>query len=109
MVARLLIGAGEGALFTAAITWVLAGGAGGAARPDRRPLRPLDVGRPRARTPLAAALAAATSTTAVWWACVLAPMVPAVAIAAGARPRESGVAPFSAETVDTVKDVSQDR
>ena len=87
VVARLLIGAGEGALFTAAIAWVLS-----AAPPERR-------GRIVGRfglsmwgglalgPPLGAALAAATSTGVVWWACVIAPVVPALSVltaAAGA-------------------------
>ena len=96
VVARLLIGAGEGALFTAAIAWVLS-----TAPPERR-------GRIVGRfglsmwgglalgPPLGAALAAATSTGVVWWACVIAPVVPALSVltAAGgpktarARPRE---------------------
>ena len=101
--ARLLIGAGEGALFTAAITWVLA------TAPVERRGRIVGHfglsmwGGLALGPPLAAALAAATSTTAVWWACVLAPIVPALAIAAGARPREAGFAPPS-RTVDTSTD-----
>ena len=100
--ARLLIGAGEGALFTAAITWVLA------TAPVERRGRIVGHfglsmwGGLALGPPLAAALAAATSTTAVWWACVLAPIVPALAIAAGSRPRRADLAPPSDETVDTV-------
>jgi len=91
VVARLLIGAGEGALFTAAIAWVLS-----TAPPDRR-------GRIVGRfglsmwgglalgPPLGAALAAATSTDVVWWACVIAPVVPALSVltAAGGKSREA--------------------
>jgi MFS family permease len=85
--ARLLIGAGEGALFTAAIAWVLS-----TAPPERR-------GRIVGRfglsmwgglalgPPLGAALAAATSTDAVWWACVIAPVVPALTVLTAAAPR----------------------
>ena len=81
--ARLLIGAGEGALFTAAITWVLA-----TAPPDRRGRIVGHFGLSMwgglaLGPPLAAALAAATSDAVVWWACVLAPIVPALAVAAG--------------------------
>ena len=80
VVARLLIGAGEGALFTAAIAWVLS-----TAPPERR-------GRIVGRfglsmwgglalgPPLGAALAAATSTGVVWWACVIASVVPALSV-----------------------------
>ena len=89
VVARLLIGAGEGALFTAAIAWVLS-----AAPPERR-------GRIVGRfglsmwgglalgPPLGAALAAATSTDVVWWACVIVPVVPALSVltAAGGETR----------------------
>lgn len=90
VVARLLIGAGEGALFTAAIAWVLS-----TAPPERR-------GRIVGRfglsmwgglalgPPLGAALAAATSTGVVWWACVIASVVPALSVltAAGGNGRE---------------------
>ena len=47
--ARLTIGAGEGALFTGALARVLEDAPDRAPRAPDRPLRPVDVGRPRAR------------------------------------------------------------
>ena len=90
VVARLLIGAGEGALFTAAITWVLA-----TAPPERRGRIVGHFGLSMwgglaLGPPLGAALAAATSAGVVWWACVIAPVVPALAFAGHGVRRRAG-------------------
>jgi MFS family permease len=90
--ARLLIGAGEGALFTAAITWVLS-----AAPPERRGRIVGHFGLSMwgglaLGPPLGAALAAATSTEVVWWACVIAPALPALTVLTAPAPRRGAAA-----------------
>jgi MFS family permease len=77
---RLLVGAGEGALFTAAIAWVLA-----AAAPERRGRIVGHFGLSMwgglaAGPPLGAALAAAGGVDAVWWACLLLPLLAVLAV-----------------------------
>jgi MFS family permease len=84
--ARLLVGAGEGALFTAAIAWVLA-----AAAPQRRGAIAGRFGLSMwgglaAGPPLAALLAAAAGADAVWWACLLLPLPPALAVGRATKP-----------------------
>jgi MFS family permease len=91
--ARLLVGAGEGALFTAALAWVLT-----SAAPERRGRivghfglsmwGGLAVG-----PPLGAALAAAAGVDAVWWTCAIVPLLPVVAVALAPRPRVVDRAP----------------
>lgn len=90
--ARLLIGAGEGALFTGAITWVLAATA--AERRGRIVGRfGLSMwGGLAAGPPLAAALAAATSPTTVLWACAALPLLTTVPLLGCRAPARAAVA-----------------
>jgi MFS family permease len=90
--ARLLVGAGEGAMFTAAIAWVLV-----SAAPERRGRIVGHFGLSMwgglaAGPPIGAALAANVSLDAVWLTCLILPLLPAAAVLT-ARPPRPGQTP----------------